>query len=380
MNTGNQGNDRARARSNLGLTGELQVDRTDLPSDPSKGGAAGYPLWFRDRVLHVAALHGRDVAAIQYGVSERSIERWENRRISYRMTGGVEREALTGFDQLWFSICLFIYPAASADEVCIFIISQGGNVYSREQISQRCKELEITRKRLSKDAYDAFSPRLQKRVRWFWSQPPPLGISHVVLPQLIDIDETGFCLSKLGSNYGRSVGCLRVRVPRHYTRNDQQVNVIIAAEPGDPNLPAIIDGSVQNPRRWLMITVDNVDQYIFGDFMDIVCTDLETNAVPNGLDTDRVFMWDNLSVHNTAYVTQIIQGRPTANRFRTVNRPPYHAKIAPIEYVICELACELDRRVQRNWTAIELRQNIEEIASMIGRNGGFQRTFVHCGY
>ena len=156
--------------------------------------------------------------------------------------------------------------------------------------------------------------------------------------------------------------------------------MIIAVEPGDPNLPANVDGSVQNPRRWLMITVENVDQFVFGEFMEMLCTDLETNGTQNGLDMDRIFMWDNLSVHNTPYVTQLIQGRPTANRFRTVNRPPYHAKIAPIEYVICELACELDHRVRSNWTAVELRQNIEDIGKRIGQNGGFQRTFVHCGF
>ena len=380
MNTDDPANKRARARSDLGLTRELQENRTYLPPDPSKGGAAGYPIWFRVRVLHAAALNGRDVAADHYGVSERSIERWETRLIPYRMTGGIEREALTGADQLWFSICIFIYPDASADEVCTFIVVQGGNVYSREQISTRCEELEIARKRLSKEACDAFSPRVQRRVRWFWTLPPPLGIANIRMAILIDIDETGFYLSKLGSNYGRAVGCLRVRVPRHYTRNDQKLNVIIAVEPGDPNLPANVDGSVQNPRRWLMITVENVDQFVFGEFMEMLCTDLETNGTQNGLDMDRIFMWDNLSVHNTPYVTQLIQGRPTANRFRTVNRPPYHAKIAPIEYVICELACELDRRVQRSWTAVELRQNIEDIGRRIGRNGGFQRTFVHCGF
>jgi len=380
MNTGNQASNRARARSRLGLSRELEVNRTNLPPDPSIGGSAGYPVWFRDRVLNIVNVHGPVAAVNQCGISERSIRRWQDRLIPYRMTGGTERQALVGVDQLWFAICIFIYPDASDDEIATFIISQGGKVYSREQISSRCSELEITRKRLSKEAYDAFSLRVQRRVRWFWSQPPPLGILTLIISQLIDIDETGFYSSKFGSNYGRALGCIRVRVPRHYTRNDPKVNVIIAVEPGDPNLPAHVDGSLQNPRRWLMLALNNIDQFVFGQFMEMLCNDLEMNPVPNGLDMDRVFMWDNLNAHNTPYVTQLIQGRPTANRFRTLNRPPYYAKIAPIEYIICELACELDRRVKRDWTMADLQQNIEDIGRRIGRNGGFHRTFVHCGY
>ena len=93
-------NDRARSRSILGLTRELEQERTDLPPDPSRGGTRGYPVWFRRRVLAFAALHGHEAAATNHGCSIRSIYNWENRIEPHRMTGGYQREALTGMDML----------------------------------------------------------------------------------------------------------------------------------------------------------------------------------------------------------------------------------------------------------------------------------------
>ena len=48
-------NSRALSRSRLGLSRELQQQRTDLPPDPSIGGTRGYPVWFRMRVLATSA-------------------------------------------------------------------------------------------------------------------------------------------------------------------------------------------------------------------------------------------------------------------------------------------------------------------------------------
>jgi len=76
--------------------------------------------------------------------------------IPYRMTGGKPRDELVGADQLLLSIALYIYPNASADELCVFVVVNGGQVYSRQQISKRCSELVITRKCFSREAYDTF--------------------------------------------------------------------------------------------------------------------------------------------------------------------------------------------------------------------------------
>jgi hypothetical protein len=184
-------NSRAQSRSKLGLTRELEQERTDLPPDPSIGGSRGYSIWFREKVLENAVMNGDDAAAAMFGCSTRSIQRWQTRLIPFRMSGGAEREKLTGYDQLLLVIGLFIYPSASSDQLCTFIVANGGDVYEREDVSRRCEDLSITRKRSSKEAYDAFSPSSLRKFRWFKTQPPPLGVHGFPVWILIDIDETG---------------------------------------------------------------------------------------------------------------------------------------------------------------------------------------------
>jgi hypothetical protein len=296
------------------------------------------------------------------------------------MTGGTQKEDLTGGDQLILVIGLWIYLNATADQLCTFIVANGGDVYSREVITNRCIELNITRKRASKEAYDAFSENALRKLRWYRTLPPPLGIYLIPLYQLIDIDETGFYLSDCCSNYGRSFSCIRVRVPAHYTRKQTKVNIIAGVEAGNPNIPAHLDGSVERPRRWYKITYENCNQLIFGDFCNELCHDIEQNPLPGGYDDERVLLWDGLNVHNTAYVTHVIEGRPSNNVFRSVTRPPYRPKIAPIEYVFCELACELNKRIRRDWNILTLRMNIVDIMNNLGFDGKFHNTFTHCGY
>ena len=332
------------------------------------------------RVLSTAADLGVEAAAEQWGCCLKSIYNWQERVQPYRMTGGAERSVITGYDQLLLSIGLFIYPNATADELCMFIHANGGDTYTRAQISDRCKELNITRKRASKEAYDAFSASALRKLHLFNTCAPPLGVCGVPMHQLIDIDETGFYLSSCGSNYGRGYSCVRVRVPAHYFRREMKIDVLVGIEAGNPNLPAHVDGSVQRPRRWYKITYENCDMFTFGDFCDEICTDIETDPVPGGYDNEKVFMWDGLAAHDTAYVIQTIQGRPSNNVYHTVTRPPYRPKIAPIEYIFCELAGELDRRVKREWTPVDLRRNIIDIMNSLGFNGGFTNTFNHCGY
>ena len=74
------------------------------------GGTKGYPHWFRLRVLVHAANHGIEDDANSWGCCVNSIKNWQDRPIPYRMTGGAEKEALTGYDQLLLVICLYIYP------------------------------------------------------------------------------------------------------------------------------------------------------------------------------------------------------------------------------------------------------------------------------
>ena len=110
-------NQRAQHRSALGLSRELQQDRTDHPSSPSRGGSTGYPVWFRLRVLDAFHTVGVEQASEQYGVSAASIYRWQGRVTPYRMTGGEERADLVGYDLLLLAIVVTIFPCATLDEM-----------------------------------------------------------------------------------------------------------------------------------------------------------------------------------------------------------------------------------------------------------------------
>ena len=342
-------NNRARERSLRGLERELEEERTQNYPPPRNGGSRGYPLWVRVRAMHVLRMtNDYDMAAECVGCHPISIRRWEERLIPYRMNGGRERRSITAADQLLLSICLYIYPDASLDEICIFIIANGGDVYTRPLISKRCSDLGLTRKRSSREAYEAFSPSSIRRRLWFWSEPPPLGIIGVPTSSMIDVDETGFYLKDISNKHGRSHTTVRVRHTAHYTRSEPRLNVIVAVEPGNHNVHPLSSGSINLPRRWVYITQDTVDQFNFGEFINDILTDLENNPVPDGYDDRRCILWDNLSAHKTPYVTNLIRDRQTPNNFYSVDRPPYQPKIAPIEYVICELAGELAKRCQRS--------------------------------
>ena len=128
------------------------------------------------------------------------------------------------------------------------------------------------------------------------------------------------------------------------------------------------------------MTQDSVDQFVFDDFVNIILSNIEDHPVADGYDDEKCILWDNLSVHTTAYVTNVIRDRASHNNFYSVNRPPYRPKIAPIEYIFCELAAELERRCLRSWTIVDLRANIQNILSTIGRNGKLYSTFIHCNY
>ena len=140
---------RARNRSNLGVDRELAMIRTNNHPDPSIGGTRGFPLWLRQLAINRLQMMDGSymLAAETANCSVRSIRRWEERIRPYRMAEGEQRKSITGSDQLLLSICLFIYPEATADKLCAFLIANGGGVYSRGQISERCFEMEISRKR-----------------------------------------------------------------------------------------------------------------------------------------------------------------------------------------------------------------------------------------
>ena len=119
---------------------------------------------------------------------------------------------------------------------------------------------------------------------------------------------------------------------------------------------------------------------MFGDCIDSILSSIEDAPAPGDVDDERCILWNNLRLHKTAYVTNKIYGRPTNNRFISVDCPLYRPPMAPIELILCELASELSRRVEEGWTMGDLSWNVMDICSTIGRNGKFENTLVYCNY
>ena len=185
LNDHDPANTRATTRSKLGLMRENERLRTGHYPNPARGGTRGYPLWLRTKAINsLEREESYQIAACTTGCSTSSVRRWARRILPYRMSGGPQRESLTGADQLLLSICLFIYPEASADEIAIFIHVNGGDIYSRPQITDRCNELELTRKRASKESYDAFSITSGQALRWNKTLPP-VSYTHLTLPTIL---------------------------------------------------------------------------------------------------------------------------------------------------------------------------------------------------
>ena len=157
--------------------------------------------------------------------------------------------------------------------------------------------------------------------QWFVSLPPPLGVLHIRLDRLINVGEKGFYLSNVITKYGCGYTTCRIRYPSHYTGSEIMVNVIIAIEAGIKNVQPLVDISVMLLRCWLFILQNNCDQYICGDFIESILNSIENAPIPGGADDKWCIMWGNLSLHKTAYVKNKILGRPTHNRFISVDHP-----------------------------------------------------------
>ena len=359
----------AQARRELGLSRQLEVQRRE-PPHPSRGGTTGYPEWYRDAQL-LRHQNGEEV-----DVSAASISRWSRRRERYRSTGNHDRTQLVGVDFLSMVTFLIAYPDATLDEIATYIYNEGGELYDNTTISKRLKELQITKKKASTEAYQAFTPHNIFRVDVFFRCPPPLGVFGVDRRKLIDIDEFGLTLEKCNRTNGWALKCFRVRKEGHY-KVGNKLTCLLAIEPGDPRLPPHQRGSVQNPRRWVRcIQNGGTTVLVFRDFCEMICSDIELNRIA-GTDDHRIMLWDNLNSHHAAYVHQTVTGRMGPCQFTIVPRPPYQPKYGPIEYKICDLTDEVRKKKTGEWDCARLEQEVRAAALRIGP---FDSTFAHCGY
>ena len=154
----------------------------------------------------------------------------------------------------------------------------------------------------------------------------------------------------------------------------------MAIKSGSQTARPFVDSNVMFPRRQVYVSQNNCDQYIFGDFIDSILRSIEDDPASGDVDDECCILWDNINLHKKAYVTHLIYDCPTNNRFVSVDYPPYRPVMATIKYIFCELASELSRKVQEGWKMEDLRLNVLQIYSTIGRNRKFENTLAHCNY
>ena len=356
-------------RRKAGLYRRLGITRTPKPH-PRIGGSRGYTVEMRQSEMWSHNL-GLPIVA-----SRRSIQRWNQRLHPFLMTGNRERNAIVGLEQYHLVLFLLAWPEARLDEIIAYLANTGtGIVYSRAQVSRRLEELGMTKKVGSTEARQASLPiNLFKREQ-FWSMPLPFGVNGCERRRLLDIDECGIELQRTNRKYGHSFSGVRVVKPGHYSR-DTKLTIILAVEAGDPALPAHIRGSVGNPRRWLRILLKaGTTTLDFNNFLVFICEDLQNNR-PAGVDGDerRVFLWDNLSSHCSPIIHQTVEGE---YGHRIIRRPPYKPSDAPIEYIFCQLVCELQ---SRTFQCNNLMDLIHAIQVVVTNLNGFDNTFNKLGY
>lgn len=226
----------------------------------------------------------------------------------------------------------------------------------------------------SKD--QALLPYNATKRRHFWTQPEPLGVVGTERRRLIDVEECGIELENTGGHISLKIG-----KPGHYTRYTK-LTILMAIEAGDPNLPENVLGSVALPRHWIWVTQGaGTPGYGFAEFLEHVCSSIETHPAPGDVDDERMFLWDyHICVNMAGLVAQTVEARRGSTQFCNVHRPSYHPRYGPTAYIFRQLGQRLQNAVTRDTSLQELKQLILGTVSQLGMSGGFETHFIHCGY
>ena len=354
----------AGKRRTIGLPRKEKIVRV-VSKDPSCGGSEGYPEWLRNYILDRFNHDGTIIRS-----SKASVYRWKKSPGRLVKTGNKKQGDLTGGDQFLLVLFKRAYPESKADHVRTFIMnnSMKHSYYSHMAISRALKRLTFSRKRSSKVAHLAFTKKNLFRRKIFHTERFPVGKVGIPRARLIDVDECGLELRSTDPHYGHAVKGLRVVHPGNYTR-DTKVTVIAAIEPGDPSLPANVDGSMNRPRRWIRVSTEK------GTTSDVYKTFL-LNKICDSFNADepqRTSMHDNLGAHMNPLLYRDVKKRG----HRILNRPPYYPADGPIEWIFNQLGCELRNRAS---SIKNIKNLITEIHSIFANMTGFDDTFRKCEY
>eukprot|EP00536_Pseudo-nitzschia_multiseries_P003255 jgi/Psemu1/7276/gm1.7276_g len=317
----NPADHRAKARWKLQMTRELKVERK-ASLHPSVGGSKGYDLWYR----------------------QQQMERHENALVS-------------------LVVCIIIYPQSQLDEIAMYLYNDGVGLYSNQLISQRLKELQITNKKPSIKAFKTVA-------NWCGWHPREA---------FYDVDEFAMEAKRLNRSNSWEICFRRVRTVGNYEKG-QKLTVMIAIEPGDPELPADVTGSIARPQQWVDVRrVAGTTGDSFASFIGSICTLIEDHqrVTETNIDVCRVFLWDNLSSHYSPIVYETVMGRVSPTRFEILLRPAYQPNYGLIEYVICQLLNHMKVNVTGE---LDLNQLEQQILVSVAAISPFDAMFAHCGY
>ena len=356
---------RKRLRKQQGMPREVAV-RRKVPPEPRLGGSRGYDHYLRRQDI---ALQDQ---GLQTTASARSVRRWRVRLNSYRyrchhyhnyhhyynyfhrMTGNKGQMKMSNYDTYLLIMYRMIYPKAQADEVRRFIFEnnlENPVIYSRVDITNVEKLLDMTRVRGSTTAHQALLPHNLLRRFMFWNRPPPVGVFGVNRNRLVDIDECGIFLTTANRNYGKCYKGLRVRESGPYGYDEKWTLI----------LGVMADGF----RHAWFRRVGGTNAIDFHRFVQEVIARLNR--------PDALFMWDNLTSHFSApLILDIYQAG-----CELVPRAPYYPIDGPIAYVFDTFENALKSRLYLIRNEVDLLNNVHDI---LRRMGGFQNYFIHCGF
>jgi hypothetical protein len=152
---------KAKARAELGFSQWLEQPQRILPA--TRFGGGGYPVWHCE--LQLARFHvweGIDI-------SLSSIYQWNLHPKPFHQTGNGPWISIVGVNLLNLVTYITAWPDATLDEMAAFIHNKGGDLYSHQTISKCLGELDVTKKRVSTEGYQALRPDVQFHVWSFGS-------------------------------------------------------------------------------------------------------------------------------------------------------------------------------------------------------------------
>ena len=364
--------EKAARRRKLGVSREVGVVRTAAldSKHPGRGGSEGYPIWYRQMMI--------DLYEGGHAVPKRlvrSIQRWRKHGpIPLRKTGNRSTATLDGFHLLLLVMFKRAYPHSTNSHCAVFIAlhAEDGRVFTDQEIGKGLRYLDMTWKKGSTTAYNAFTPESERKYYSFWNYDFPAGIVGVPRRVMIDGDEMALALGDVNLSYGHAVKGCRMRKIGHYGRGFVKITIIMFIEAGDPTLPAGTLGSIEKPRIWYHLSKDK------GTSAEKYSAVLRCNLFNKMRSNEpkRLLMHDRLSSH----LSDLVYDTVRASGHDVIPRPPYRPNCAPIEWVFDQLACSIRRR----WELIHNEDDlIHQIRLVIEKRidlGGFNDLFIKCGY